>query len=183
MPTVHLRRDALTWHHGDKPVKFPRWLSAEEGAVMRRKPARSAHNLDLRTTRTIRSAIEIRAPHETVWRRADRLCRPTRIGTPISAGCRAPVSRARASRSISRPPGGRLASDATEGHHLGAAQRASLALNLLQPEAVRRRAPFPGFEPITPGSMRLVQDETFSGVPRAPFTRRLRLAHTRKRLR
>ena len=71
------------------------------------RPGWSAHRLDLRTKRTIRSAIEIRAPIETVWRvLTDFDSYPE--WNPHIRRVRGKPARARGSTIHTQPPGGRL---------------------------------------------------------------------------
>jgi hypothetical protein len=133
--------------------------------------------VDLRTTRTIRSAIEIRAPIDVVWRvLTDFDAYPTwnphlvkvlgkaRIGGRITIHTRPPTGRT----VVMRP----------------------VIINLTQPHELRWRATFVsrrlfsgehGFqlEATAPDRVRFVQDETFSGVL-VPVYSRLRLAATRR---
>lgn len=133
--------------------------------------------MDLRTTRTIRSAIEIRAPLELVWR----------VLTDFDAypewnpHIRRVRGRAREGARIaiySRPPGGRMI-----------VMRPTIT-SWEPPHELRWRATFVnsrlfggehGFrlEEISPGRVRFVQDETFSGLL-VPLYGRLRLARTRQ---
>lgn len=132
--------------------------------------------VDLRTTRTIRSAIEIRAPLETVWRvLTDFSAYPDwnphirRVrGTP-RAGARLTIH--------SRPPGGR------------AIVLRPVVVTWTPPTELRWRGTFlsrmlfsgeHGFrlEPLSDWSVRFIQDETFSGLL-VPLYARLRLPKTR----
>ena len=133
--------------------------------------------MDLRTTRTIRSAIEIRAPLETVWGvLTDFAAYPDwnphvrRVVGKVDSGARITIH--------TRPPGGRMI-----------VMRPTV-ICWEPPRELRWRATFVsgrlfsgehGFrvEPMGPNRVRFVQDETFSGVL-VPLYSRLRLARTRK---
>lgn len=133
--------------------------------------------MDLRTKRTIRSAIEIRAPLDTVWRvLTDFDAYPDwnphirRVRGEVKAGARIAIH--------SRPPGGRLI-----------VMRPTV-VTWAPPNELRWRATFlnralfsgeHGFrvEPNGTSKVRFVQDETFSGLL-VPFYSRLRLARTRQ---
>ncbi|MDL2334791.1 MAG: SRPBCC domain-containing protein [Chloroflexota bacterium] len=132
--------------------------------------------MDLRTTRTIRSAIEIRAPLATVWR----------VLTDFDAypawnpHVRRVVGRPRVGGRIAihtRPPGGRTV------------VMRPVILSWTAPHELRWRATFVSralfsgehgyrLEEIAPGRVRFVQDETFSGWL-VPLYARARLASTR----
>ena len=132
--------------------------------------------MDLRTTRTIRSAIEIRAPLEIVWR----------VLTDFDAypawnpHIRRVVGQPRVGRRIgihTRPPGGRTV------------VMRPIILAWAPPNELRWRATFVSralfsgehgyrLEEIAPGRVRFVQDETFSGWL-VPLYARARLAATR----
>jgi hypothetical protein len=132
--------------------------------------------LDLRTTRTIRSAIEIRAPIETVWRvLTDFAAYPEwnphirRVQGEVAAGAHIAIH--------SQPPGGRVIVMRPE------------VTKFDPPNELRWRATFiagrmfageHGFklEATGPDRVRFVQDETFSGLL-VPLYGRLRLARTR----
>ncbi len=132
--------------------------------------------MDLRTTRTIRSAIEIRAPLETVWSvLTDFAAYPEwnphvrRVQGTVEYGARITIH--------TRPPGGRLI--VMRPH----------VVTWEPPKELRWRSTFVseslfsgehGFrlEPITTGRVRFVQDETFSGML-VPLYSRLRLPRTR----
>lgn len=133
--------------------------------------------MDLRTNRTIRSAIEIHAPLEMVWRILTDFAAypewnphiPRVIGTP---------ARGRRITIHSRPPGGRTV------------VMRPLVIGWAPPHEMRWRATFVsrrlftgehGFrlEPTGRGRVRFVQDETFSGLL-VPLYARLRLAATRR---
>lgn len=133
--------------------------------------------MDLRTTRTIRSAIEIRAPIDTVWRvltdfdaypawnpHVVKVLGKPRIGGRITIHTRPPSGRT----VVMRP----------------------VILSWTPPHELRWRATFVsrrlfsgehGFqlEATAPDRVRFVQDETFSGVL-VPLYSRLRLAATRR---
>ena len=133
--------------------------------------------MDLRTTRTIRSAIEIRAPLETVWGvLTDFAAYPDwnphirRVQGTVESGARLSIH--------TQPPGGRVI-----------VMRPTVK-TWEPPNELRWRSTFlsarlfsgeHGFrlEPITAGRVRFVQDETFSGVL-VPIYSRLRLPRTRK---
>ena len=137
---------------------------------------RSAHNLDLRTTRTIRSAIEIRAPTRNGVERADRLCRVSglephirRVQGTVDKGTRIAIQ--------TQPPGGRKI-----------AMRPTV-MTWEPPNELRWRSTFMsgrlfsgehGFrlEPTAANRVRFVQEETFSGLL-VPLYSRLRLPRTR----
>lgn len=132
--------------------------------------------MDLRTTRTIRSAIEIRAPLDTVWG----------VLTDFDAypawnpHVRRVVGRPRVGGRIAihtRPPGGRTV------------VMRPVILSWMPPHELRWRATFVSralfsgehgyrLEEIAPGRVRFVQDETFSGWL-VPLYARARLASTR----
>ena len=133
--------------------------------------------MDLRTTRTIRSAIEIRAPLEAVWRvLTDFSAYPEwnphlrRVrGTPRVGG-RLTVH--------SRPPGGRSVVLRPQ------------VISWSPPTELRWRGTFisrflftgeHGFrlEPLGDSRVRFIQDETFRGLL-VPLYARLRLAGTRE---
>lgn len=132
--------------------------------------------MDLRTTRTIRSAIEIRAPLDVVWRvLTDFDAYPTwnphvrRVVGKPQVGGRIGIH--------TRPPGGRTI------------VMRPIILEWSPPRELRWRATFVsrrlfsgehGFrlEEATPGRVRFAQDETFSGVL-VPLYARLRLPSTR----
>lgn len=132
--------------------------------------------MDLRTTRTIRSAIEIRAPIETVWDvLTDFAAYPEwnphvrRVQGTVTTGAHIAIH--------TKPPGGRLI-----------VMRPKIT-TWEPPTELRWRGTFlfgrlfageHGFrlEPMTEASVRFVQDETFSGML-VPFYSRLRLSHTR----
>ena len=133
--------------------------------------------MDLRTTRTIRSAIEIRAPIDSVWHvltdfdaypawnpHVVKILGRPRIGGRITIH--------------TRPPGGRTV------------VMRPVILNWTPPRELRWRATFVsrrlfsgehGFqlEATAPDRVRFVQDETFSGLL-VPLYSRLRLAATRR---
>jgi hypothetical protein len=132
--------------------------------------------VDLRTTRTIRSAIEIRAPLDVVWRvltdfdaypawnpHVRRVVGKPRIGGRIGIH--------------TRPPGGRTV------------VMRPIILDWNPPRELRWRATFVnrrlfsgehGFrlDETMPGRVRFAQDETFSGLL-VPLYARLRLPSTR----
>jgi len=133
--------------------------------------------LDLRTTRTIRSAIEIRAPIETCWQvLADFASYPE-----WNPHIRKVLGEARLGARIaihSQPPGGRLI-----------VMRPTIVV-FDPPRELRWRATFlhgslfsgeHGFrlESSGPSRVRFVQDERFSGLL-VPLYARLRLARTRR---
>ena len=132
--------------------------------------------MDLRTTRTIRSAIEIRAPLDVVWRvLTDFDAYPAWnphvrkvVGTPRVGG-RIGIH--------TRPPGGRTV------------VMRPIILDWNPPRELRWRATFVnrrlfsgehGFrlDEQAPGRVRFAQDETFSGML-VPLYARLRLPSTR----
>jgi hypothetical protein len=133
--------------------------------------------VDLRTTRTIHSAIEIRAPIDVVWR----------VLTDFDAypawnpHIRKVLGKPRIGRRITihtRPPKGRTV------------VMRPVILSWTPPRELRWRATFVmrhlfsgehGFqlEATAPDRVRFVQDETFSGVL-VPLYSRLRLAATRR---
>jgi hypothetical protein len=133
--------------------------------------------LDLRTTRTIRSAIEIRAPIDTVWHvLTDFGAYPEwnphirRIVGTAKQGARLAIH--------SQPPGGRVV-----------VMRPRVT-TWAPPNELRWRATFlnrrlfsgeHGFklEPTAANRVRFVQDETFSGLL-VPIYSRLRLPRTRR---
>jgi hypothetical protein len=133
--------------------------------------------LDLRTTRTIRSAIEIRAPIETVWGvLTDFAAYPDwnphirRVLGTVAQGSRLAIH--------TRPPGGRTI-----------VMRPRVT-KWAPPTELRWRATFlngrlfageHGFrlEPTGASRVRFVQDETFSGLL-VPLYARLRLPRTRR---
>lgn len=132
--------------------------------------------MDLRTTRTIRSAIEIRAPLDVVWRvLTDFDAYPAwnphvrRVVGKPQVGGRIGIH--------TRPPGGRTV------------VMRPIILGWSPPRELRWRATFVsrrlfsgehGFrlEEAAPGRIRFAQDETFSGML-VPLYARLRLASTR----
>jgi hypothetical protein len=132
--------------------------------------------LDLRTTRTIRSAIEIRAPLETVWGvLTDFAAYPEwnphirRVQGTVDYGARIAIH--------TQPPGGRVI-----------VMRPTV-MTWEPPNELRWRSTFlsvrlfsgeHGFrlEPISASRVRFVQDETFSGLL-VPLYSRLRLPRTR----
>ncbi|MEP7378454.1 MAG: SRPBCC domain-containing protein [Chloroflexota bacterium] len=132
--------------------------------------------MDLRTTRTIRSAIEIRAPLDLVW----RVLSDFDAYTAWNPHIRRVVGQARVGRRIgihTRPPGGRTV------------VMRPIVLVWAPPHELRWRATFVsralfsgehGFrlEELAPGRVRFAQDETFSGWL-VPLYARLRLASTR----
>lgn len=132
--------------------------------------------MDLRTTRTIRSAIEIHAPLDVVWRvLTDFDAYPAWnphirriVGTPRIGG-RLGIH--------TRPPGGRTV------------VMRPIVLDWTPPHELRWRGTFMtrgmfsgehGFrlEELNPGRVRFSQDETFSGLL-VPLYARARLASTR----
>lgn len=133
--------------------------------------------MDLRTTRTIRSAIEIRAPLETVWGvLTDFAAYPDwnphirRVQGKVDNGTRISIH--------TRPPGGRLI-----------VMRPTV-ISWEPPNELRWRSTFltgrlftgeHGFrlEPTATDRVRFVQDETFSGLL-VPIYSRLRLPRTRR---
>lgn len=133
--------------------------------------------MDLRTTRTIRSAIEIRAPLETVWAvLTDFAAYPDwnphirRVQGTVESGSRISIH--------TRPPGGRLI-----------VMRPTI-VTWTPPNELRWRSTFlwsrlfsgeHGFqlEATAPDRVRFVQDETFSGML-VPFYSQLRLPRTRR---
>jgi hypothetical protein len=133
--------------------------------------------LDLRTTRTIRSAIEIRAPIETVWGvLTDFAAYPEwnphirQVDGEVEGGARISIH--------TRPPGGRMI-----------VMRPTV-VTWAPPNEIRWRSTFLGgrlfsgehgfkLDPTAPDRCRFVQDETFSGVL-VPLYSRLRLPRTRK---
>jgi hypothetical protein len=130
----------------------------------------------MRTTRTIRSAIEIRAPIETVWGvLTDFAAYPDwnphirRVQGKVAAGAHIAIH--------SRPPGGRMIVMRPE------------VTKFEPPNELRWRATFlsdrlfageHGFrlQATAPDRVRFVQDETFSGFL-VPIYGRLRLPRTR----
>lgn len=133
--------------------------------------------MDLRTTRTIRSAIEIRAPLETVWGvLTDFAAYPDwnphirQVQGKVDKGTRISIH--------TRPPGGRLI-----------VMRPTV-ISWEPPNELRWRSTFltgrlftgeHGFrlEPTATDRVRFVQDETFSGLL-VPIYSRLRLPRTRR---
>lgn len=133
--------------------------------------------MDLRTTRTIRSAIEIRAPIETIWsvltdfaNYPDWNPHIRRVLGVVSEGARVTIQ--------TRPPGGRII-----------VMRPTV-VTFLPPNELRWRAKFVsgrlftgehGFrlELTATNRVRFVQDETFTGLL-VPIYSRLRLAHTKR---
>lgn len=133
--------------------------------------------MDLRTRRTIRSAIEIRAPIETVWRvLTDFTAYPAwnphirRVRGAPRVGARLTI--------YSQPPGGRTA------------VLRPLIVAWSPPHEMRWRATFlagrlftgeHGFllEELDAGRVRFMQDETFTGLL-VPIYSSLRLAQTRE---
>lgn len=132
--------------------------------------------MDLRTTRTIRSAIEIRAPLDVVWR----------VLTDFDAY---PAWNPHVRRVVGRPQvGGRIAIHTRPPGGRTVVMR-PIILDWTPPRELRWRATFVtrrlfsgehGFrlEENTPGRVRFAQDETFSGLL-VPLYARLRLASTR----
>ena len=132
--------------------------------------------MDLRTTRTIRSSIEIRAPIDTVWGVLTDLdgypswnLHIRRVRGKLAEGARIAIH--------SHPPGGRMI-----------VMRPTVT-RWSPPSELRWRATFinshlfsgeHGFRLESTGEdrVRFVQDETFSGLL-VPLYARLRLAHTR----
>jgi hypothetical protein len=132
--------------------------------------------VDLRTTRTIRSAIEIRAPLDVVWR----------VLTDFDAypawnpHIRSVAGKPRVGGRLgihTRPPGGRTV------------VMRPIVLTWTPPHELRWRATFMsralfsgehGFrvEELAPGRVRFSQDETFAGLL-VPLYARARLASTR----
>ena len=133
--------------------------------------------MDLRTTRTIRSAIEIRAPLDAVWR----------MLTDFDAY---PTWNPHIRRVLGRPRlGGRIAIHTRPPDSHTVVMR-PVILNWNPPRELRWRATFVsrrlfsgehGFrlEEIGPNRVRFAQDETFSGLL-VPLYARLRLAATRR---
>ena len=133
--------------------------------------------MDLRTTRTIRSAIEIRAPLETVWGvLTDFAAYPDwnphirRVLGTVKQGARIALH--------TQPPGGRMI-----------VMRPTV-ISWEPPNELRWRSTFltgrlftgeHGFrlEPTATDRVRFVQDETFSGLL-VPLYSRLRLPRTRR---
>jgi hypothetical protein len=133
--------------------------------------------LDLRTTRTIRSAIEIRAPIETVWSvLTDFPAYPEwnphirRVLGTVAQGARVTI--------YTHPPGGRTI-----------VMRPTVT-TWAPPHELRWRAKFLGgrlfagehgfvLEETATDRVRFVQDETFSGLL-VPIYSRLRLPRTRR---
>jgi hypothetical protein len=133
--------------------------------------------VDLRTKRTIRSATEIRAPLEVVWRvLTDFAAYPEwnphirRVRGKPAVGARLAIE--------SRPPGRRVV------------VMRPLVITWSPPTELRWRSTFlsrrlfsgeHGFrlEPMSGNRVRFVQDETFSGLL-VPLYSRLRLPGTRK---
>ena len=133
--------------------------------------------MDLRTTRTIRSAIEIRAPIETVWRVLTDL-RAYRDWNPHLRQVRGRLREGASITLRSQPPGARPI-----------VLRARI-VRWQPPNELRLRAVFiarrlfsgeHGFrlEELDAGRVRFVQDETFSGLL-VPLYSRFRLAATRR---
>jgi hypothetical protein len=132
--------------------------------------------VDLRTTRTIRSAIEIRAPLDVVWR----------VLTDFDAY---PAWNPHVRRVVGRPKvGGRLGIHTRPPGGRTVVMR-PVILSWAPPLEMRWRATFVssglfsgehGFrlEELGPGRVRFSQDETFSGLL-VPLYARLRLAATR----
>ncbi|HUP82872.1 MAG TPA: SRPBCC domain-containing protein [Candidatus Limnocylindria bacterium] len=132
--------------------------------------------MDLRTTRTIRSAIEIRAPLDLVW----RVLTDFDAWPAWNPHVRKVVGRPQVGRRIAihtRPPGGRTV------------VMRPLILDWNPPRELRWRATFVsrrlfsgehGFrlEETRTGQTRFGQDETFSGML-VPLYARLRLGSTR----
>jgi hypothetical protein len=133
--------------------------------------------VDLRTTRTIRSAIEIRAPIDLVWR----------VLTDFDAY---PAWNPHVVRVLGKPKiGGRLTIHTRPPSGRTVVMR-PVILSWTPPKELRWRATFMsrrvfsgehGFqlEATAPDRVRFVQDETFSGVL-VPLYSRLRLAATRR---
>ena len=132
--------------------------------------------MDLRTTRTIRSAIEIRAPLDVVWR----------VLTDFDAY---PAWNPHVRRVIGKPRvGGRLAIHTRPPGGRTVVMR-PIILEWTPPRELRWRATFVsprmfsgehGFslEELGPSRVRFSQDETFSGLM-VPLYAQLRLASTR----
>jgi len=133
--------------------------------------------VDLRTTRTIRSAIEIRAPIEVVWR----------VLTDFDAY---PAWNPHVVKVLGKPRvGGRITIHTQPPKGRTVVMR-PVILSWTPPRELRWRATFVtrrlfsgehGFqlEATGPDRVRFVQDETFSGVL-VPLYSRLRLAATRR---
>ena len=133
--------------------------------------------MDLRTTRTIRSAIEIRAPIEVVWR----------VLTDFDAY---PAWNPHVVKVLGKPRvGGRITIHTQPPKGRTVVMR-PVILSWTPPRELRWRATFVtrrlfsgehGFqlEATGPDRVRFVQDETFSGVL-VPLYSRLRLAATRR---
>ena len=133
--------------------------------------------MDLRTTRTIRSAIEIRAPLDVVW----RVLTDFEAYPAWNPHVRRILGRPRLGGRITihtRPPGGRTV------------VMRPVILNWMPPRELRWRATFVsrrlfsgehGFrlEETAPNRVRFAQDDTFSGLL-VPLYARLRLAATRR---
>ena len=132
--------------------------------------------MDLRTTRTIRSAIEIRAPLDVVW----GVLTDFDAYPAWSPHVRRVIGKPRVGGRIAihtRPPGGRTV------------VMRPIVLGWAPPRELRWRATFVsrrlfsgehGFrlEEQAPGRVRFTQDETFSGLL-VPLYARMRLAATR----
>ena len=133
--------------------------------------------MDLRTTRTIRSAIEIRAPLEMVWRvltdfdsYAEWNPHIRRLRGKVAEGERIAIH--------SRPPGGRMIVMRPTVTRWDPPHELRWSATFLAGRLFRGEHGF-RLEATGPDRVRFVQDETFNGVL-VPVYARLRLSRTRQ---
>jgi hypothetical protein len=132
--------------------------------------------VDLRTTRTIKSAIEIRAPIETVWRvLTDFDAYPE--WNPHIRRLRGKLAEGERIAIYSRPPGGRMIVMRPTVTRWDPPHELRWSATFLAGRLFRGEHGFK-LEPTAPDRVRFVQDETFSGLL-VPVYARLRLPRTR----
>jgi len=133
--------------------------------------------VDLRTTRTIRSAIEIRAPLETVWRvLTDFASYPE--WNPHLRQVRGKPREGRRLTIHSRPPGGRTVVFRPVVKKWAPPNELRWRATLISPRLFRAEHGFK-IEALPGDRVRLVQDETFRGLL-IPLYSALRLRATRR---
>lgn len=133
--------------------------------------------MDLRTTRTIRSAIEIRAPLETVWRvLTDFAAYPE--WNPHLRQVRGEPSEGRHLTVHSRPPGGRTVVFRPLIKKWSPPNELRWRATLISPRLFRAEHGF-RIEALPGDRVRFVQDETFRGLL-IPLYSALRLRATRR---
>jgi hypothetical protein len=133
--------------------------------------------LDLRTTRTIRSAIEIRAPLETVWRVLTDFGKYPEWNPHLRL-VRGEPSEGRRLTVHSRPPGGRTVVFRPVVQRWRPPNELRWRATLISPRLFRAEHGFV-LEEVSTDRVRLVQDETFRGLL-IPLYSAVRLRATRR---